>query len=230
MKIRIIGKLFTAYCFAQLIATPAFAVTISWTDWISNTTNSASGVLTVGSTVVGVEYLNTVNHAFVQTGTGTNYWREDTPAPYTSGTVDNAPTPAEQIALNLAGTVTVNFLETITNPYIAMNSWNNNTVDFGVPIIVDSFGDGYWGTTGTAILNSSGTGFLGNGEFHGVILLSGAFDSISFTHTTENWHGFTVGVTGLNEPGNPVPEPASVVLFGAGLAGLVGFKSRRKKK
>lgn len=233
-------------CFlVALFSTPVLGVTVSWTDWVSNTNNSALGELTIGSSMVNVEYLNTANHAFVQTGTGVNFWREDTPAPYTSGTIDNAPTPAEQIALSFASTVTVNFSETIINPYIAMNSWNGNTVDFlGTPIIVDSSGDGYWGTTGTATLNSSGTGFFGNGEFHGVILLSGAFDSFSFTHTSENWHGFTIGVTGLDDsgtpgtpsppdlpvpPGNPVPEPATMLLFGTGLSALAGYRSRRRK-
>lgn len=47
------------------------------------------------------------------------------------------------------------------------------------------------------MLNASGTGFLGIGEFHRVIALSGSFYSISFTHTTENWHGFTIRVAGL---------------------------------
>ena len=219
-----------AFFFVVLFSTPAFAVPVSWTDWISNTDNSAFGQLTVGTTVVDVNYSNTTDHAFVQTGTGINYWSESSPAPYTSGTVDNAPTPSEQIALDGAGTVTISFSETIINPYIAMNSWNGNTVDFlGTSISIDSSGYGYWGS-GTATLNASDTGFSGSGEFHGVILLSGVYDSISFTHTGENWHGFTIGVTGLDGPANPVPEPTTLILFGTGLAGLIGVSRRRKKK
>lgn len=208
--------------FFLLISTPAFGVTISWTDWQSNTSNSALGELMVGSDVVTVSYSNTANHAFVQTGTGTNYWSEDTPAPYTSGTVENAPTAAELIALNTASTVTITFSETISGIYIAMNSWNGNTVDFlGTTIIVDSSGDGYWGE-GTAVLNSDSTGFYGSGEFHGIIFLSGDFDSISFTHTTENWHGFTIGVVGLAD--TSVPVPTTFLLLASGLMGLIGLK------
>lgn len=225
-----VGKIIFIGSLIMMFSAPAFGVTVSWTDWQSNTSDSALGELMVGSDVVTVSYANTANHAFVQTGSGTDYWREDVPAPYTSGNVDNAPTAAEQIALYAGGTVTINFSETISDVYIAMNSWNGNTVDFlGTSIIVDSFGDGYWGTTGTAVLNNDSTGFYGSGEFHGVIFLSGDFDSISFTHTTENWHGFTIGVAGLADPPS-VPVPAAFVLFASGLLGLIGLKRTRVNK
>ncbi len=113
-----------------------------------------------------------------------------------------------------------------------MNSWNGNTIEFGVPISIDSSGSGYWGS-GTAILNSTGTGFYGSSEFHGIIALSGSFDSISFTHTSDYWHGFTVGVSGLADAGsgpNPIPEPSTMLLFGVGLAGLAGVRLRKKKQ
>jgi hypothetical protein len=70
------------------------------------------------------------------------------------------------------------------DPYIGLVSWNGNTVDFGVPIVIDSFGPGYWGS-GTPILNGTSTGFFGSGEVHGVIRLPGSFDSITFSHTSE---------------------------------------------
>lgn len=199
----------------------AFAVNVSWTDWTSSPDSfSASGDLLVGSTSVGVGYTGTGSHAFVQTAGGTNYW---TGSAYTNGTVDNAPPASDIVALNTGGTVTITFSQTVVDPYIGLVSWNGNTVDFGVPIVIDSFGPGFWGP-GTPVLNATGTGFFGSGEVHGVIRLPGSFDSITFSHSSEGWHGFTVGVAGIA----PVPEPETYAMLLAGL-GLLGFAVRRKK-
>lgn len=216
----------TACCLAvMLFPASAFAIQVSWTDWqTSPSLSSASGQLAVGATTVDVNYSATSNHAFVQTAGGTNYWISSTP--YTSGIVDNAPPDSDIVALNLAGTVTVMFSEAVEDPFLGLVSWNGNTVEFGVPIEIISFGAGFWGN-GTPMLNGTGTGFFGSGEVHGVIRLPGSYTSISFTHTSENWHGFTVGVAGLaDENGISVPEPTTLLLMGLGLAGL-GFARRR---
>jgi hypothetical protein len=92
-------------------------------------------------------------------------------------------------------------------------------VDFGVPINVLSFGCGYWGC-GAPVVNPAGTGFFGNGEVHGVIELVGDYTSITFTDTSENWHGITVGVLGVSTPGTQVPEPVSLALLGSALGAL----------
>lgn len=214
-----IGTIIITTCFSA----PSFATQVSWTDWTSSPDQfSADGNLLVGSTVVNVGYSGTGAHAFVQTGTGTNYW---TGTAYTQGTVTNAPPAAELVALDQGGTVTINFSQTVQNPFLAINSWNGNTVEFGVPIEFDSFGPGFWGN-GTPILNSTGTGFLGSGELHGIVSMPGLYNSISFTHTGEFWHGFTVGVAGL---ASPVPIPAAIWLFGSGVIGLIGMKRIREK-
>lgn len=195
---------------------PAAAKTISWTDWTSETSgSSAVGELSNGIETLDVKYSATTDHVFVQTGTGINYWTGDA---YTKGEVDNAPTPKELIALSSGGTVTILFEKAVKNPYIALTSWNSNVVDFGVPITFDSVGTGYWGS-GTYALNAAGTGFTGIGELHGVIKLVGLFDTITFKHTSERWHGFTVGVA-------PVPLPAAGWLFVSALAGF-GLFGRR---
>jgi len=215
-------RLFFGLIITTFFTSTAFAVTASWTDWTSSTSgNSASGELLVGTSTVDVEYSGTVNHSFVQTGAGTNYW---TGSAYTNGAIDNAPPASELVALNQAGTVTINFSETILNPYIGLISWNSNIADFGTPIDIDSFGAGFWGS-GTPILNGSGTGFTGSGEVHGIISLAGSFDSISFTHTSEGWHGFTVGVAGLA----PVPVTAAIWLLSSGLMGLIGIRKLQSK-
>jgi hypothetical protein len=50
----------------------------------------------------------------------------------------------------------------------------------------------------------------------------GTFSSISWTNPGyENWYGFTVG--------EAVPEPLTLSLFGAGLAGVFAMRRRKKK-
>jgi len=202
----------------------AGAVPISWADWTDASSGQVSGSLLVGSTSVAVTY--TGPYHFARTGGGgANYWSEGSPPPYTgSSLVDNAPPATDLIGLNAGGTKTITFSQAVQDPLIALVSWNGNAVDFGVPIEILSYGRGYWGS-GTPVLNGSGTGFLGSGEVHGVIRLPGAFTSITFTDTTENWHGFTVGVVGLAT----VPEPATAGLLAAGLL-LAGMARRRGRR
>ncbi|MCS6897933.1 MAG: hypothetical protein NZM29_08175, partial [Nitrospira sp.] len=206
----------------MVVVSQAHAVVVSWTDWTSSSNQfSASGTLLVDSTRVDVQYSGTGAHRFVQTGTGRNYW---TGPAYTQGAIENPPPASELVALWRGGRVTITFSQTVQDPFIALVSWNGNRAEFGVPIEFDSVGHGYWGS-GTPVLNAAGTGFFGRGELHGVIRLSGTYDSITFTHTTENWHGFTVGVAGL---ANPIPIPAAAWLFGSGVMGLIGLRKIRK--
>jgi len=217
----IVLSIFVLASASVAIAAPAY-----WTDWTSEIAGApiVQGTLNVGSSTVGVTFSGT--YSFAQTSGGTNYWNPS--APYISSFVDNAPPASDIIALNAGGTATITFTESIKDPLIALVSWNNNTVDFGVPIEILSYGAGYWGN-GTPILNTEGDGFYGSGEVHGVIRLPGSYMSISFTHTSETWHGFTVGVLGLGEPPTGVPEPATMLLMGFGLMGLAGLRRRFKK-
>lgn len=181
------------------------------------------GTLNIDSSTLGVSFSGL--YSFAQTNGGINFWNPS--APYVSLAVDNAPPASDMIALNTGGTAIITFSESVKDPLLGLVSWNGNTVDFGVPIEVLSYGSGYWGN-GAPILNSGGTGFFGNGEVHGVIRLPGSYTSITFTHTTEYWHGFTVGVAGLAEPPSSVPEHATMLLIGAGIIGLAGARRFRK--
>lgn len=199
------------------VAGPVSAAPVSWTDWVvDGFPFAATGQLTVGAEVVQVNFTDSAGVSFIQTNSGTDYWLPD--APYLSGLVDNAPIGPDIIALSSGGLVTVAFSKPIIDPLIALASWNGNVVEFGEPIDVISFGAGYWGS-GTIAVNGQGTGFTGVGEVHGVIRLPGVHSSFSFTHTTEDWHGITVGVVGV------VPEPAT-----AGLAAVViGVVATRRR-
>jgi hypothetical protein len=204
-----------------LLSGTAGAATVSWTDWtgVTATAPGVVGTLDVSGTAVDVNFSGA--YSFAQTTGGTNYWSPT--APYISGAVDNAPPAADIIGLNAGGRATISFSQAVTDPLIALVSWNNNTVDFGVPIEVLSFGAGYWGN-GTPVVNGAGTGFFGSGEVHGVIRLPGTYSSISFTHTSENWHGLTVGVTGIAPA---IPEPSTYALFGVGLVAVMLARRRR---
>lgn len=219
-----------ALVFSLLIlvsASIAVAETVYWTDWTSTTAGApgVTGTLSIDMNTIDVAFSGP--YLFAQTSGGTNYWVPSTP--YISPTVSNAPPASDIIGLGNGGTATITFSEPVQDPLVALVSWNSNTVDFGVPINILSYGYGYWGN-GTPILNAGGTGFYGSGEVHGVFELPGTFTSISFTHTSEYWHGFTVGVVGPGEePPGTIPEPASLILLGTGL-GIVGIAARRRKK
>lgn len=191
---------------------------VTWTEWNSYdpATQTFAGTLVNGADTVAVT-LTTSSVPYNYTFNGSPYWSGSA---YTNGMVDNAPLNEDQIMFNAGGTVTVSFSQTVETPLLALNSWNGNVVDFDTPIIFDSYGQGYWGTGSPIDVTS--TGFTGSGELHGVVAVPGAIDGFSFTHTTELWHGLTIGVVGtsVNPPPTPVPAPATVGLLGLALAGL----------
>lgn len=212
-------RIFLIFTLVLLPLTGAVAApAVYWTDWNGALPLHVDGSLTIGANTVGVQFSGT--YYFAQISGGTNYWVPS--APYISSTVPNAPPDPDIIALYLGGTVTITFSQPVKDPLLALVSWNGNTVEFGVPIKILSYGHGYWGN-GTPILNASGTGFYGDGEVHGVIELPGVFSAISFTHTTEGWHGLTVGVRDIAV----VPLPGTLGLLGSGLLGLLCWRRRR---
>ncbi len=223
MSRKVFFRIIFMSCIILLSSTLAFAGTVYWTDWTSVTTGAPGvlGTLDPGSGPINVAFSGA--YSFVQTSGGVNYWNPSTP--YISAVVDNAPPASDIIALSTGGTVNITFSEAVLDPLIALVSWNSNTVDFGVPIEILSFGQGFWGN-GTPILNGDGDGFFGSGEVHGVIRLPGTYSAISFTHTSEGWNGFTVGVVGAGEQPPTVPEPSTMLLLGLGLLAVAGVGRR----
>lgn len=203
----------------------AQAATIGWTDWTATSVKTAVGTMAFGSENVGVDFISSSNTHFIESGAADN-WSGNA---YTQGTVDNKPASREIIGLSLGGTVEITFSQTVLNPYIALVSWNGNNVDFGdTKIKFDSIGSGKYGS-GTPTLYGDGTGFTASGELHGVIILEGLFDSFSFTHTTEGWHGFTVGAAAVAPPPpSEVPIPAAAFMFAPALLGFLGLRRKTK--
>lgn len=183
--------------------------------------------------------------------------RNPATSPYTSTVVDNIPTGTDMIALQFAGSQTLTFTETIANPVFAFNSLNFNgyaflNQDFEILSVsgVDGNDWGYWGSGGvTKVVKDLGggnfeyqlnastvAGGIDVTEPHGVIRFLGAFDTLTWTSSSnEYWNGFTVGVQGTAKevfpedppPTTPVPEPASVVLLGAGVVAVATRLRRR---
>lgn len=215
------------------IAATAFPAVASWTDWNNSASETTvSGVIRFNEYEVLVDVDSTSPFHGVQSGGGINMWTGDA---YTQGDVTNAPTPKELVRLNLGGTVSIHFSKKVRNPLIALLSWNSIVADFNGPIEVVSNGEGWYGK-GTPILNGSGTGFFGSGEVHGIIKVLGDYETVTFAHTQELWHGFTTGITELATPPEPpmppkgpeTPEPSSIAIFATGTA-IYAFARRKRR-
>jgi hypothetical protein len=173
-----------------------FAVT--WTDWTSGNTTTASGQL--GD--VQVTYTGQIVNAQVQGGI--NYWAA-TPATYTSpGIVDDPPGTTDIIAL-LGGPTTsvqtLTFSRPVIDPVMAVLSLGRPGVgaryDFDTPFEILKFGPGYFanGTLtkedGDVLVGMEGNGLI---QFHGLIT------SLTWTMpTAEYWHGIQVGKVDCRE-------------------------------
>lgn len=196
----------------------ADAVTIAWTDWLVEGPDYMTGSIAAPGGNVSVTYSGPYAPVPSQTSCGVTWWA--------SGTYNgafNKPFECDMVSLSVGGTKTITFDKAVKDPYIALHSWNGNTVDFGTLIEVVANGSGYWGS-GTPVLNGTQTGFFGDGEVHGIIRLPGTFTSITFTDSSENWHGFTIGV---EDVAVGVPEASTWAMMIAGF-GLVGFAARRR--
>lgn len=219
---------------AATFAAGASAAPFYWADWSGSDQDPGAGfqgegTITTLTSSVDVTYTNAQGIGFYQTGSGTNYYSGGSggTSPYTSALVDNAPPAAEMIALQYAGTQTLQFSQEITNPVFAFVSLNRNGYAFDQDFEILSLGGvdgnacGYWGCGGASrvvVTRSDGTveyqlnsNNVGGTEPHGVIRFVGSFDTLTWrSSSNEYWNGFTVGVQGTRTevcpPGSTLPE------------------------
>ena len=223
---RLLVNPMSALLFAACAVCPsalAHADTIAWTNWSTATAGNPGSASGTAGTI-------TVSYSGQTSGlTNVPSW---TPAStFTGGVVGNAPphTPTIQLQGGSALTETISFSSTVVDPIFAI--WSLGQVgapasfDFssksGQPF--DLLGGGPSAEFGGSALTSTGSVVHGN-EGNGLVQFSGSFDSITFTTPNfENYYAFTVGydATLTGGGGTPaVPEPATLSLFGLGVAAL----------
>ena len=204
---------------------PAQASTI-WTNWTAATAGANGGGSASGTVNgIGVTYSGELDGAVLNGISG--IWAPN--SSFIGGTVDTSPSSVnDDLRLNgsSTGVNTITFATAVTNPVFAI--WS-----LGAPGAQASFlftitptleAGGPNSQFGGASITINGNTVNGN-EGNGVVQFTGTFTSISWTNSFENFYAFTVGENGGSAA---VPEPASVVLIGSGLAGLIARRRARR--
>ncbi|MBI5705797.1 MAG: PEP-CTERM sorting domain-containing protein [Armatimonadetes bacterium] len=197
-----------AFLSGSAIASCAIYNYATWTD-TPDATHVNGTVMGIGLHFAGVYMDAQLNN------TGTYYWTQGSPPPYTSAQVSNGPATRDVIRLRAVSSLNrIEFDSPVGNPIMDVLSLGRNggpvRYTFNQPFTILSEGQGYFGN-GT-LTNPSGN-ILEGREGHGTIMFSGNVSSIEWTvDVAEFWHGFTIGAV------PPVPEPSSLLGLCLGVA------------
>lgn len=221
----------------------AYADTLTWSGWSSQTYSAGvytvTGNMTINSQNVTVTYTSTDLNFTNLNGAGTNYYlcgASSCPVySWTNGTdTINAPPNSDIVAIdgyNVQHTIT--FSTPVVDPVMALVSLGQTNpccqtqYTFNSAFSILTSGGGWWGG---GSLSQSGDTVIGV-EGDGLLEFNGTFSSISWTGANpEGWNGFRFGAFNTAPIAPTVPEPASLVLFGSGLAGLAEIVRRKRSK
>lgn len=219
MKIKSFSGISGVLFVLMMLMTVPSASAVSWTDWTwvaTGSSGSGSGSMTIGSATVDVTLSGLAGGLI-----NGDYYYKNYAATY------GYLYPSDLIQESGSGPVTVTFSEAVVNPYIALVSVGQPSfyvnyifANLDGAITVLSSGSNYWGYGSYEI---DGSTFSGR-EFNGIIQLAGTYTSLTFMITpSENWHGFNIGADSV---ASSVPEPASMMLLGLGLAGIAGIRRK----
>lgn len=203
------------------------AVPISWTDWTSANSSTATGIVQgVTVTFTGAQSPSS------QTSGGINYWATNSSIYRAPGIVDNGPEASSDIIrITDSTTYTLEFSQAVIDPVMAILSLGRTNLhvryDFEDDFDILNSGTGYWGGASTGSLFEETGNVLRGEEGHGIIQFHGTFTSISWTaNPAEFWHGFQIGIADVSH----VTEPISGLLLGLGLIGFCYRNARKTKR